>query len=214
MAAIDPVTKLPKTERISAIPTDIRVPRKFNMEDLDHVSVVSPTASGFKQRDYGHSVVETIQRAIDESRITTSSGSGTRSYPDSESIAFQQLSSGSNVCTIARSAGSCIITVPSNVDKLSTLQLVIDAGGGDQGGDSSYTIDFTYGGTRTFNQNADLSDAEIPVVQMLIYTDTGKVTRTTSEAMEITRPSAGTLRINFLNALTSGSDKRQITFNF
>ena len=134
-----------------------------------------------------------------------------RVFPDGESVAFQ--TPGTDV-SISRSAGSCTVTIPANVYSLKSFHLTIDADGGDLGGDSSYQVDFVYAGTRNFNQNADLSDAVEPNVFMRVFNTGTQLSTTTATAHEITRPAAGTIRVNFLNALQSAFDKRRIVFNF
>lgn len=134
-----------------------------------------------------------------------------RVAPDARSLAYQ--TAGDDV-TISRSAGGCTITVPENVYALRSFHLTIDADNGDQGGDSSYQIDIVYQGTRTFNQNADLSDAVMPNDKMLVFNTGTTVTPTTDNAFEASRPAAGTLRINYLAALQSAFDKRLIILNF
>ena len=115
--------------------------------------------------------------------------------------------------TLVRSAGSGTVTIPDGTE-ISYLTMDVDAGNGDQGGDSSYTLNLAYAGTRTFNQLADLSDAEIPNIQLLVYNTATQVTTTTADAFEITRSAAGTLSIKFLNALQSAFDKRKILLSF
>lgn len=136
-----------------------------------------------------------------------------RIKPDSNSVATQSV--GDNV-TISRTQGSCVVTIPENVFSLKQITIDIDAAANpsDQGGDSAYYVDFVYQGTRDFNQLADLSDALKPTIQMEVFNDAQTVTKTNADQYEITRPSAGTLRVNFLNALQSAADKRKLKFVF
>ena len=134
-----------------------------------------------------------------------------RVLPDSNSIASQ--SKGTDV-NIVRSAGSCVVNIPADVDSLRQFRMIIDANTGDQGGDSSYTVDFVFNGTRNYNQNSDLSDMLEPSVSMKVFNTATQITTTTSNAHEITVPSPGTLRVRFLTALQSAFDKRSIKFNF
>lgn len=134
-----------------------------------------------------------------------------RVLPDARSVAYQ--TAGDDV-TISRTTGGCTITVPANVYALRSFHLTIDADNGDQGGDSAYEIDIVYLGTRTFNQNADLSDAVFPNDKMLVFNTGTTVTPTTDNAFEGSRPAAGTIRINYLAALQAPFDKRLIILNF
>lgn len=67
--ALDPITGLKKTQQRDDIPIDIRLAKRLNLADLDGRGSLSGTGSVFTPADVGHSIIDVIQRAIDEGRI-------------------------------------------------------------------------------------------------------------------------------------------------
>lgn len=102
--ALDPITGLNKTQQRDDIPTDIRLAKRLNLADLIGGGTLTGTASGFNPKDVGHSIVEVIQRAIDENRITGIGGSIT---------AVVNSLAGNNLTTTVNGVSSTPITLPS-----------------------------------------------------------------------------------------------------
>lgn len=78
--ARDPVLGTQRSERFEEIPKDIVIPAKLNAVDQGRYATKSPFANKHSGRNtkaglanYGQSVVATIQRAIDENRLTVTS---------------------------------------------------------------------------------------------------------------------------------------------
>lgn len=142
---------------------------------------------------------------------TTGGGMGLnweRVFPDSKSVAYQHLGTDT---TIVRAAGSSTITVAADIDRLQSFELTIDAAAGDQGMDSSYTVDFVYAGPRLFNQTLD--DAEVPTIEIYTYATATKLSNDYDNYF-ITIPVAGTLRIEFPSVLPTAAAKARLKFTF